>query len=302
MEATGVMQAFVPNLRLSKFEDERVRRALNLMYDFETQRRTIFYDQYDRIDSFFEGTELAAEGLPEGLELEILEEVRDLVPPEVFTEPYTNPVGGSPEKVRENAREAVRLLTEAGWEIRGGRMVDTETGEPFTIEFITDSPLSERFVLPYAQSLQRIGIDMNIRLVDTSQYQNRLREREFEMATILWGQSLSPGNEQSSYWGSEAADLPQSQNYAGIKDAGVDALIERVILAKDRDELVAATKALDRVLLHNSFVVPQFYSPSLRTVRWDRFGHPDNIPPYTTGFPMMWWYDEERAARVGEPS
>lgn len=302
MEATGVMQAFVPNLRLPKFQDERVRRALNLMYDFETQKRTIFYDQYERIDSYFEGTELAAEGLPQGLELEILEEVRDLVPPEVFTEPYTNPVNGTPEKIRENAREAVRLFREAEWEIRDGRMVNAETGEHFTIEFLTNSPLSERFVLPYAQSLARIGIDMSIRTVDTSQYQNRLRERDFEMSTILWPQSLSPGNEQASFWGSEAADLPQSQNYAGIKDPGVDALIERVILAKDREELVAATKALDRVLLHNNFVIPQFHSPYLRTVRWDRFGHPDNIPPYTTGFPMMWWYDEEKAKRVGTPS
>jgi len=300
--ATGVMQAFVPNLRLEKFQDERVRRALNLMYDFETQKRTIFYDQYERIDSFFEGTELASEGLPEGRELEILEEVRDLVPAEVFTEPYENPVGGSPEKVRENAREAVRLFRESGWEIRDGTMVNAETGEPFTIEFVTNSPLAERFVLPYANSLARIGIDLTIRTVDTSQYQNQLRERDFEMATVLWPQSLSPGNEQRSYWGSEAADLPQSRNYAGIEDEGVDALIERVILAKDRDELVAATKALDRVLLHHNFVIPQFFSPDLRTVRWDRFGHPDEIPPYTTGFPTLWWWDEEKAARVGEPS
>jgi microcin C transport system substrate-binding protein len=181
-------------------------------------------------------------------------------------------------------------------------MVNAQTGEPFTIEFVTNSPLSERYVLPYANSLARIGVDMTIRTVDTSQYQNQLRERNFDMATILWAQSLSPGNEQKSYWGSEAADLPQSRNYAGIKDEGVDALIEKVILAEDRDELVAATKALDRVLLHHNFVIPQFFSPNLRTVRWDRFGHPDEIPPYTTGFPTLWWWDEDKAARVGEPS
>lgn len=298
-EATGIMQAFVMNLRLPKFQDPRVRRALNLMYDFETQRRTIFFDQYDRISSYFMGTELASEGLPQGKELEILEEVRDLVPPEVFTEPYENPVGGTPEAVRANAREAVRLFREAGYEIRDGEMVDVETGEPFTIDFIDNSPLSERYILPYAQSLRRIGIELNFRVVDSSQYQNKLRERDFEMTTLAWPQSLSPGNEQQYYWGSEAADLPQSQNYAGIKDPAVDALVEKVILAEDRETLVAATKALDRVLLQNDFVIPLFYSGNIRTVRWDRFGRPDNIPPYSTGFPEIWWYDEEKAAKVG---
>lgn len=301
-EARGVMQAFVMNLRLEKFEDERVRRALNLMYDYETQKRTIFFDQYDRISSFFMGTELASEGLPEGEELAILEEVRDLVPAAVFTEPYENPVGGSAEAVRANAREAVRLFREAGYEIRDGAMVNAETGEPFTIDFIASSPLAERYVLPFGQSLGRIGIDFNFRVVDASQYQNSLRERDFEMTTYLWPQSLSPGNEQNSYWGSEAADLPQSQNYAGIQDEGVDALIEKVILADDRDTLIAATKALDRTLLHNNFVIPQFYSNDIRTIRWDRFGHPDDIPPYTTGFPTIWWYDEEKANSIGSRS
>ena len=270
------------------------------MYDFETQKRTIFYGQYERIDSYFEGTELASEGLPQGRELKILEDLRDLVPEDVFEERYTNPVGGSPQKVRENARKAVTLLSEAGWEIDNGRMVNAETGEPFTIEFITNSPSAERYVLPYAKSLARIGIDMSIRTMDAAQYQNKLRQRDFEMATILWPQSLSPGNEQNSYWGSQAADQPQSRNYAGIKDPGVDALIERIILAQSREELVAATKALDRVLLHHNFVIPQFHSPSLRTVRWDRFGHPETIPPYGTGFPSLWWSDPDQAERVGE--
>jgi microcin C transport system substrate-binding protein len=301
-ESRGIMQAFVMNLRLPRFQDERVRRALNLMYDFEAQKETIFYGQYDRIDSFFFGTDLAASGLPEGRELAILEEVRDLVPPSVFTEPYTNPVNGTPEKVRENAREAVRLFKEAGWEIRGGKMVNAATGEPFTIEVIDDSPAMERVVLPYQQSLARIGIPLSFRTVDTSQMENRMRSFDFEMTIHGWGQSLSPGNEQRDYWGSDAADRQGSQNYAGIKDPGIDKLIDKVIYARDREELVAATHALDRVLLHHNYVVPQYASRNFRTARWNRFGHPETIPPFNFGFPTIWWYDEGRAATVGSPS
>lgn len=298
IRSRGIMQAFVMNLRLPKFQDERIRRALNLMYDFETQKRTVFYDQYDRISSYFMGTELASTGLPEGLELEILEEVRDLVPPEVFTEPYTNPVGGSREAVRANAREAVRLFREAGYEIRDGRMVNAETGEPFTIEFVDNSPAAERYLLPYANSLSLIGIDMEVRIVDSTQYVQKIRTRDFEMSTLAWAQSSSPGNEQAFFWGADAADQEQSQNYAGIKDPGVDALIEKIILAKDRDELVAATHALDRVLLAHNYVVPLFYSPNQRAARWNIFSRPEDLPPYGSLFPTVWWYDEDKAAHV----
>ncbi|WP_108660764.1 extracellular solute-binding protein [Acuticoccus kandeliae] len=301
-EGRGVMQAFVVNLRLPKFQDERVRRALNLLYDFESQKETVYYGQYERISSFFNGTELASEGLPEGRELEILESVRDLVPERVFSEPYTNPVGGSPQQVRENMREAVKLFQEAGYEIRNGKMVNTATGEPFRIEMIENSPAAERSVLPYQQSLSRIGVDLSLRIIDTSQYINRIRNRDFEMTTLAWGQSLSPGNEQLDYWGSASADQPQSQNYAGIKDPGIDKLIDIVIRAKDRDELIAATKALDRVLLAHNYMVPQFTTNTFRTARWNRFGHPDDIPPYTHGFPTIWWWDAQKASKIGEPS
>lgn len=301
-EASGIMQAFVPNLRLERFQDERVRRALNLLFDFESLKDSIFYGQYERIASYFEGTELASRGLPEGRELEILEAVSDLVPPEVFTEAYTNPVGGNPQAVRENAREAVRLFAEAGYELRNQRLVNAATGEPFTIKFLLVQPSMERVVVPFQQSLRRIGIESSIRNVDPSQYQNRLRTRDFEMIVTSWGQSLSPGNEQRDFWGSAAADREESRNYTGIKDAGVDALIERVIFASDREDLVAATKALDRVLLHNDFVVPMFFTNVDRTARWNRFSHPDNIPPYTNGFPTIWWWDAEKADKVGSPS
>ena len=297
-KASGSMQAFIPNMRREKFKDERVRLALNYAFDFEALKDAIFFGQYKRIDSYFSGTELASSGLPQGLELEILESVRDKVPPEVFTTPYTNPVSDTPEAKRNNLREALRLLTEAGWELRGRQLVNAQTGAPFTIEILTNDPSQERYMLPYQQDLAKIGITMTLRSVDTSQYIERVRKRDFDMIVAGWGQSLSPGNEQRSFFGSQSADELNSQNYAGISDPGVDALIERVIYAKDRDELVAATKALDRVLLWNHYVIPQFYTDVFRTARWNRFGHPENIPPYTHGFPDIWWYDTEKAERI----
>lgn len=298
-KASGIMQAFVPNLRREKFQDPRVRRALNYAFDFESTNRTAFYDQYKRIPSFFAGTELAHTGLPEGKELEILESVRDLVPPQVFTEPYTNPVAGDQRKLRANFRDALKLLNEAGYKLEGRKLVNAKTGEPFKIEFIAQDPSAERYVLPFAKNLSRLGIDMTMRVLDTPQYINRIRSRDFDMTTLGWGQSLSPGNEQRDYWGSEAADRQQSRNYAGIKDPGIDALIDKVVFAKDREELVAATRALDRVLMHSHFVVPQWYIDIDRTARWNRFSHPEKMPEYSVGFPTIWWYDEEKAAKTG---
>jgi microcin C transport system substrate-binding protein len=302
VRATGTMQAFVLNLRRARFQDERVRRAFNLAFDFEDINRTIFYGLYQRTDSFFAGTELASSGLPEGREREILDSVRDKVPASVFTTPYENPVNGSPEKVRANLREALRLMQEAGYELKGQRLVDKRTGEPFAVEFLGYDQSQERFVMPYLQALGRIGIAMSIRTVDAAQFQNRLRSFDFDVTTDLWAQSLSPGNEQREFWGSAAADRPGSRNTAGIKDAGVDALIERVVFAKDREELVAATKALDRVLLHRNYVVPQFRSGETWTARWDRFARPATLPTYGgSGFPSIWWYDDAKAAKTGAP-
>lgn len=298
-KSSGTMQGFVMNLRREKFQDRRVRMALNYAWDFEAVKDSIFFGQYKRIDSYFAGTELASSGLPRGRELEILETVRDLVPEEVFTKPYENPVGGTPEKTRQNLRTALKLLQEAGYELRGGRLVNAETGQPFTIELIDNSDSVERYVLPYRQSLEKIGITLTLRILDTPQYVERLRSRDFDMTITGWRQSLSPGNEQRRMWGSEAADQPNSQNYAGIRDPAVDKLVDRIIFAKDRAELVAATQALDRVLLWNHFVVPQFFIDVDRTARWDRFGHPNNIPPYTHGFPDIWWWNAEKAAKVG---
>jgi microcin C transport system substrate-binding protein len=299
----GVMQAFAFNIRRDKFKDARVRRAFNYAFDFEEMNKQLFYGQYKRIASYFEGTELAARELPQGEELQILESVRDKVPAEVFTTAYTNPVGGNAENVRNNLREAVRLLKEAGFEVRDRKLVDAKSGEPFRVEFLVDNPNTERFVLFYKPSLERLGIDSTVRTVDDAQYTNRERSWDFDIVIASWGQSLSPGNEQRGYWSSQAADQPGSRNLIGIKNPAVDALIERVIFAKNRPELVAATKALDRVLLWNHYVVPQFTYDKVRTARWDRFNRPEKMPTYgMAAFPTIWWWDGDRAAKTGTRS
>ena len=302
IRSSGVMQAFAFNTRREKFKDRRLRLAMNYAFDFEEMNKQIFFNRYKRIASYFEGTELASSGLPQGKELEILETVRDKVPAEVFTKPYVNPVGGTPENVRANFREALRLLKEAGYEVRNQKLTNVKTGEPLTIEFLVSAadPNGERFISFYKPSLERIGVTVTIRSVDDTQMINRERNRDFDVMTNSWGQSLSPGNEQRGNWGSQAADEPGSENLVGIKDPAIDALIDRVIFAKDRAELVAATRALDRVLMWNHFVVPQWTYGKQRTARWDRFGRPDKLPEYgASAFPTIWWWDAERAAKAG---
>jgi microcin C transport system substrate-binding protein len=296
----GVMQAFAFNTRRAKFSDPRVRRAFNLALDFEEMNKQFFYGQYTRINSYFEGTELASSGLPAGLELEILNTVRDEVPPEVFTTEYKNPVNGNPEAVRNNLREATRLLREAGWEIRNQKLVNAKTGEPMSVEFLLEEPVFERFVLFYKPTLERLGIDVTVRTIDDAQFENRERSFDFDVVVGSWGESLSPGNEQRGNWGSNAADRPGSRNLVGIKNPAVDKLINRLVFAKSREELVAATRALDRVLLWNNYVVPQWTYRKVRAARWDRFAHPEKLPEYgNSAFPTIWWWDEAKAAKTG---
>jgi microcin C transport system substrate-binding protein len=296
----GIMQAFTFNLRRDKFKDPRVRQAFNYAFDYEALNKQLFFGQYKRIASYFEGTELAATGLPSGRELELLEKVRDKVPPEVFTKVYANPVTGNPQAIRANQRDAVRLFNEAGCEIREQQLVNAKTGEPFTVEFLSNAPIFERVFLFYKPSLERLGITVSVRTVDEAQYVNRLRTWDFDIMTYAWGESLLPGNEQRGYWGTQAADQPGSENVIGIKNPAVDALIENVIYAKHAADLVAATKALDRVLLWNHYVVPQWAHNKMRTARWDRFGHPQALPKFgMSAFPALWWLDAEKVAKVG---
>jgi microcin C transport system substrate-binding protein len=293
----GVMQAFAFNTRRAKFQDPRVRLAFNYAFDFEQMNKQIFFGQYKRIASYFEGTELAATGLPTDRELEILETVRDKVPAEVFQKAYSNPVNGSLEAVRRNLREAVRLFQDAGYEVRDQQMVDSKTGKPYTVELLAVDPNFERVFLFYKPSLSHLGITVSVRTVDVTQYENRLRNWDFDIITTSWPQSLSPGNEQRGYWSSQAADQPGSLNLVGIKNPAVDAMIEHVIFAKNRPDLEAATKALDRVLLWNHYVVPQWTYGKVRTARWDRFGRPDPLPKYgISAFPTLWWWDAAKPA------
>ncbi len=297
--ARGIMQAFIFNLRRAKFQDPRVRLAFNYALDFEDMNRTLFFGQYSRINSFFEGSELKSTGLPQGQELEILNTVRDKVPPEVFTKVYEAPKGGTEETRRNNLRQSLRLFKEAGYEVKDGKMTNVKTGEPFTVDILLNSPPMERVALFYKPALDRLGIGATIRVVDSSQYVNRVRSRDYDIIVSGWAQSLSPGNEQISFFGSESADREGSYNFAGIKNPAVDEMIKRVIFAKDRDELVAATKALDRVLLWNQYVVPMWTISYSRTARWDRFGYPEKLPAYSYGFPSIWWYDKARAEKTG---
>ena len=299
--ASGRMQGFVMNVRRDKFKDQRVRRALNLAFDFEEMNKTVFFGAYKRIASFYEGTELAASGLPEGLEKDILDSVKDKIPESVFTTPYQNPVNGNPQSVRDNLKEADRLLKEAGWEIKSGKRINMKTNEPLAIKLLANDPTFERILLFWKPSLERLGLVVNVRVVDPSQYEERMRDFDYDITTELWGQSLSPGNEQREFWGSAAADVKGSRNTIGIKDAGIDALIDRVIFAKSREELIAATHALDRVLLAHDYVVPQWTYGFSRTARWNRFSHPDKMPEYgASAFPTIWWYDADKAAKTGK--
>ena len=301
--SSGRMQGFALNLRRPLFADVRVRRAFNYAYDWEESDRQLSNGEYHRNSSYFDGIpELSSSGLPEGQELQILETVRDKVPSEVFTTPYKNPVGGNPEAARNNLREATRLLKEAGFEIRDRKLIDP-AGKPVSVEFLCQEAGEERAVLFYKPYLERLGMTVNIRTVDSVQYQNRTRSFDFDIASVVWGQSLSPGNEQRDFFGSVSADRPGSRNLPGIKNPAVDALIERIIFAKTRAEQIAACKAMDRVLLWNCYVVPQFASGFSRYARWDRFSHPEPLPKYgISGFPTLWWWDAEKAAKTGKRS
>lgn len=287
--ATGIMQAMVPNMRRDIFKDARVREALNYAFDFEDLNKNLAYGGLKRVDSYFWGTELASSGLPQGRELEILEGLREQVPTRVFTTPYANPIGGDPQKVRDNLRKAIALLKEAGWELKGNHIFNRKTGEPMNFEILLNSPSLERSVLPYVASLKKIGIDARVRTVDSSQYTNRIRSFDYDMIWAVWAQTMNPGNEQANYWGSQSAEAVGSRNYAGISDPAVDRLIGMINTAPNREEQVAAVKALDRVLLANHFVVPLFYSGEIKIAYWNRLTRPEPLPTYGIGFPQIWW-------------
>ena len=300
INSVGLMQAFAFNIRRDKFKDPRVRLAFNYAFDFQELNKQLFFGQYHRINSYFEGTDLAATGLPKGRELELLESVRDKVPPEVFTKPFANPVTGNPNAVRDNLREAVKLFREAGYDVREQKLVNAKTGEQLTVEFLANVPLFERIFLFFKPSLERLGIVVNVRTVDMAQYENRLRSWDFDVVVYAWGESLLPGNELRGFFGTQAADQAGSDNMIGIKNPAVDAMIDKIVFAKHLEELTAACHALDRILLWNHYVVPQWTYGKVRTARWNRFGRPHTLPKFgMAAFPALWWWDEEKAAKTG---
>ncbi len=293
------MQAFAFNIRRPQFQDPRVRRAFNLAFDFEWANKNLFYDQYQRVSSYFDNSELKAPPLPEGRELAILKEIESEVPPEVFTTEWRNPVNATPQDARKHLAEAARLLAEAGWKPKGGVLANAQ-GVELTAEFLLVQPDFERIVLPYKAALEKLGVKASVRIVDTSQYQRRRDTFDFDIMVASFPQSESPGNEQRDFWGSEAAGKDGSRNIIGIKNPAVDKLIDKIILAKDRAELVAATRALDRVLLWNHYVVPQWHTPYDRLAMWDMYRRPVKLPSRSSAFPRVWWYDESAAKRLAE--
>ncbi|MFO1433735.1 MAG: extracellular solute-binding protein [Candidatus Competibacteraceae bacterium] len=291
------MQGFAYNIRRPLFQDPRIRQALAYAFDFEWSNRNLFYDQYTRTRSYFDNSELASTGLPSKEELEILEPLRAQIPPQVFTETYAPPVAGDAEKLRANLAKALALLQEAGWTFKDRSLVNAKTGEPFKFEILLDEPTWERIVLPFVGNLKRLGIEASVRTVDSSQYINRVRNFDFDMVVQRWGQSLSPGNEQRDYWGSQAATLPDSRNIVGIKDPAIDRLIELVIAAPDRQALITRVHALDRVLLWNYFVIPHWHLPYERIAYWDKLGRPE-ITPIQGPQLNTWWVDPQKAATL----
>jgi microcin C transport system substrate-binding protein len=287
------MQAFVMNLRRPQFQDIRVRKAFNLAFDFEWMNKNLFFDQYKRTESFFGNSELQATGLPTGRELEILNEIKDEVPPEVFTTEWKNPVNATPQDQRNNLRKAAQLLAEAGWKPQNGVLTNAK-GEQLAVEILIVQPDFERVVLPFKTNLERLGVRVSVRIVDTSQYQRRTDTFDYDIIVDSFPQSNSPGNEQRNFWGSAAADTHGSMNSIGIKNPAIDKLIDKIIFAANREELVAATRALDRVLLWNYYVIPQWHSPFDRIAVWDMFGRPDKLPEQSPSFMRVWWLDAEK--------
>ena len=281
------MQGFVYNTRRPIFKDRRVREALIYAFDFEWSNKNLFYGQYTRTSSYFSNSDLAAKGPPSPAELKLLKPFADRLPPGVFKDSYHLPTTDGRGDIRANLRRAARLLREAGWTIKNRRLVNAE-GKPFTFEILLNQPAFERVVLPFKKNLARLGIEARIRLVDTAQYLNRIRQFDFDMVVWNFGQSLSPGNEQRYYWGSAAADTPGSRNLAGVKDPVVDALIEKIVHARTRQELVVAVKALDRVLQWGFYVLPHWHLSSFRIAYWDKFLQPEIHPLYGLGL-MTWW-------------
>ncbi len=287
------MQGFAFNIRKEKFRDRRVRKALSYMFDFEWSNKNLFYGAYKRTDSYFENSELASSGLPTKDELKYLNPYIDALPKEIFHREYTNIITDGSGFIRNEIKQATQLLKEAGWILNNGKLQNVNTKEFFKFEILLYSPAFERIVFPFKDNLEKIGIEVNVRTIDSAQYQKRIETFDFDMIVQTFSQSLSPGNEQRNFWGSDAADTNGSRNVIGIKNPVIDSLIEKLINAKDREELITITKALDRVLLFHYYVIPNWHISSYRVLYWDFFDQPSIKPKYSLGFDT-WWVNQTK--------
>ena len=293
------MQGFAFNTRKEIFEDKRVREALSYAFDFEWTNKNLFYNAYKRTNSFFENSELASSGVPSGRELDLLNDYRELLPQKLFQEEYNPPKTDGSGFMRKELQEATKLLQDAGWELQEGKLINKKSGSKFEFELLLVSPAFERIVLPFKDNLAKLGIDVSVRTIDSAQYQNRLDGFDFDMIVSTFSQSLSPGNEQRNFWGSDAAKTNGSRNIIGISNEVIDSLIEKVISAKDREDLIVTTRALDRVLLWNHYVIPQWHISAYRTLYWDIFDKPSVRPKYSLGT-HTWWVDADKASTIDQ--
>ena len=296
-ELPSGMQGLGYNLRKPLFQDPRVREALGYAFDFEWSNKNLFYGLYRRTRSYFDNSDLAATGVPQGEELKILEPYRGKIPDEVFSQEYDPPKYDGSGDIRPGLRKALELLKAAGWSFKGEQLVNDKTGQPFEFEILLNDPAMERIMLPFTRNLKRMGINARLRTVDTAQYQQRLNTFDFDMTVVLFPQSLSPGNEQREFFGSKAADEQGSQNVIGIKNPVIDEIIEGLVRAPDRPSLIAYTHALDRVLQYGYYVIPQFHLGAFWVAYWDKFRRPEVAPKYGLGV-SSWWVDPKAEQAV----
>jgi microcin C transport system substrate-binding protein len=296
---TAGIQGFVYNTRRGLFKDPKLRQALAYAFDFAWSNRNLFYGQYTRTRSYFDNSELAATGLPGKDELEILEPYRGRIPDEVFSTEYHPPMTKGDGRIRSNLRAGDKLLKEAGWVIKDNQRVNEETGQVLEFEILLVSPAFERITLPFTKNLERLGVKASVRTVDSAQYLRRLETFDYDMLTFIWGQSLSPGNEQLGYWSSRAASQNGSRNFAGISDPVVDELIAGLISAPDRESLITRTRALDRVLQWGHYLIPHWHLDYDRLIFWNKFERPKVTPISGTQF-NTWWINPDAAKTTVE--
>ncbi len=290
-------QGFFINTRRDKFKDWRTRKALDLAFDFEWSNKNLFFGLYTRTASFFENSDMKAKGPPSPDELKLLEPHRARLAPEVFGEPYSPPVTDGSGSDRKLLREAASLLDAAGWKVVAGKRLDAK-GEPLALEILLFDAGFERIVGPYVENLKRLGIDASLRKVDPAQYERRVKSFDFDLTVKRYVMRLTPGIELKTYWSADAARMDGSQNLAGISDPVIDDLIGKATAARSREELVAATRAIDRVLRAGHYWVPHWYKAAHHLAFWNKFGRPETKPRYERGVVHTWWYDAGKAGAL----